>query len=144
MIVTIGAGLAPLLLPVAPSEPTQRPLVIGRSPNGDPIGRTDPVVRYESYGAPIRSIDPATCNDRLSAGIVQGFIYEGLYGYDIRGGTNRIVPVLAADLPEVSPDGLVYTIRVRSNVHYAPNPYASASMTSAGPERDRSGPRTSC
>ena len=118
MIVAIGAGLAPLLLP----EPPEWPLLVDHAPGNDSIGRSDPVVRYESYAAPIRSIDPATCDDRLSAGIVQGFIYEGLYGYDIRGGSNRIVPVLAADLPEVSPDGLVYTIRIRPNVHYAPNP----------------------
>jgi len=79
------------------------------------------IVAYSSYGAKIRSLDPATCGD-VSSSVIQGNFYEGLYGYDFLARPVKLVPLLAQAMPEISPDGLTYTIRVREDVKYRRNP----------------------
>ncbi|MBI5725504.1 MAG: hypothetical protein HZA50_16220, partial [Planctomycetes bacterium] len=64
-------------------------------------------VSYSTFGAKIRSLDPATCGDTMSAGF-QGNIFEGLYGYDYLARPSKVVPLLAQDMPEISKDGLTY------------------------------------
>jgi ABC-type transport system substrate-binding protein len=63
----------------------------------------------------IRSLDPAGAEgseDWWSAG---GLLYNRLYAYDP---DNTFFPDLAADLPEMSDDGLVYTIPLRQGVKF--------------------------
>jgi len=79
------------------------------------------VVAYSTYGAKVKSIDPATCGDTMSAGI-QGNIYEGLYGYDFLRRPVELTPLLAEAMPEVSEDLKTYTIRVRKGIYYHRNP----------------------
>lgn len=79
------------------------------------------VVAYGTYGAKVKSIDPATCGDTTSAAI-QGNVYEGLYGYHYLMRPVEVVPVLAAGMPEVSEDKLTYRIRIRKGVRYHRNP----------------------
>ena len=98
-----------------------RSVITGYRGDGSPIVKTDPVIRFASYGAAIRSIDPATCGDTLS-GHVQAHFYEGLYAYHYLKRPLELVPQLAAELPEVSADRLTYTIRLRPDVAYCRNP----------------------
>ena len=79
------------------------------------------VVSYNSYGSKVRSVDPATCGDTTSASI-QGNFYEGLYAYHFLKRPVEVIPQLAAAMPEVSPDHLTYTIRLREDIKYARNP----------------------
>ena len=79
------------------------------------------VVGYNIYSSKIKSMDPATCGDTTSAG-VQGNIYEGLYTYHYLKRPLEVVSQLAADMPEISADGLTYTIRIRKGVKYHRNP----------------------
>ncbi len=81
------------------------------------------VVRYDLYGAAVRSLDPATCGDTTSSGI-QGNVYEGLYTYHFlkRPVHSWVVPQLAAEMPKVSKDGLTYTIKLKKGVKYFRNP----------------------
>lgn len=45
-------------------------------------------------------------------------VYEGLYEYDKN---KNLIPNLAESLPEISEDGLVYTIKIRKKVYYHEN-----------------------
>ena len=80
----------------------------------------DVTVIYDSYGEKIKSLDPATCGDTSSAGI-QGNLYESLYAYHFLERPIEIIPQLAESMPEVSPDGLTYTIRIKKGVKYHHN-----------------------
>ena len=63
----------------------------------------------------VRSLDPAGAEgseDWWSAG---GLLYNRLYAYDEQ---TQFVPDLAAELPTVSDDGLVYTIPLRQDVKF--------------------------
>ncbi|MHC4983367.1 MAG: ABC transporter substrate-binding protein [Planctomycetota bacterium] len=79
------------------------------------------VVTYNIYSAKVKSIDPATCGDTTSAGI-QGSIYEGLYCYHYLKRPLEVIPQLADGMPEISADGLTWTIKIKKGVKYARNP----------------------
>jgi len=79
------------------------------------------VIGYNVYGSKVKSVDPATCGDTTSAAI-QGSIYEGLYCYHYLKRPIEIMPYLADGFPEISPDGLTYTIKIKKGVKYARNP----------------------
>ena len=79
------------------------------------------VVLYDSYGSAVKSVDPATCGDTTSAWI-QGNVYEGLYCYHWLKRPLEVIPQLAAEMPEISEDGLTYTIKIKPGVEYQRNP----------------------
>ena len=79
------------------------------------------IVRYDSYSSEIKSIDPATCGDTTSAGI-QGNFYEGLYTYHYLKRPVEVVEQLADRMPQISRDGLTYTIKLKKGVKYFRNP----------------------
>lgn len=78
-------------------------------------------VLYNTYAGKVKTIDPTLCGDTISAAM-QTNVYEGLYGYHYLKRPVEVIPVLAESLPEVSDDGLTYTIRIREDAEYAPNP----------------------
>ena len=78
------------------------------------------VVLHNSYGAKVKSIDPATCGDTTSAA-VQGNVYEGLFDYHYLKRPVELIPQLAAAMPEISDDGSRYTIRLKPGIRYARN-----------------------
>ncbi|MCP4374878.1 MAG: hypothetical protein GY794_01655 [bacterium] len=79
------------------------------------------IVQYNIYASKVNSIDPVTCGDTTSAGI-QGNFYEGLYTYHYLKRPMEVIPELADGMPEVSDDGLTYTIKIKKNVQYFRNP----------------------
>lgn len=81
----------------------------------------DQVVLWSSYPSKIKTIDQTMCGDTTSA-TMQANVYEPLYAYHYLKRPVEVVPLLAEDLPEVSEDGLTYTIRIQRDVFYAPNP----------------------
>ncbi len=109
VLVALGAVTAMALSPFALLDKPQRDRFAGK------------MVRYDVYTSKIRSIDPATAGDTSSASL-QGNFYEGLYTYHYLKRPVTVVPQLAAAMPEVSEDGLTYTIRLRDDVLYARNP----------------------
>jgi len=91
---------------------------------GVPVWNDNPVVRRDSFGGAVRSIDPTTCGDTTSADI-QGNFYEGLYSYHyllLDEGRPVLIPSLARSMPRVSKDGLTYTIKLKRGVKYHRNP----------------------
>ena len=62
--------------------------------------------------------DPAGVHDLYSAH-VNGSIFETLFTYDYLASPAKLVPRTAAALPEVSADGLTYTIRLQKGIYFA-------------------------
>ena len=65
--------------------------------------------------------DPAGVHDLYSAH-VNGSIFETLFTYDYLASPAKLVPRTAEALPEVSADGLTYTIRLQKGIYFAADP----------------------
>ena len=78
------------------------------------------VLRY-AFRAAETSFDPTQLTDIYSR-TVTGHIFEGLYTYDHLARPARIVPLVAAALPEVSPDFKTFTVRIKPGIYFADDP----------------------
>ena len=65
--------------------------------------------------------DPAGVHDLYSAH-VNGSIFETLFTYDYLASPAKLVPRTATALPEVSADGLTYTIHLQKGIYFAADP----------------------
>ena len=74
---------------------------------------TDTVIYAQ--GADPRALDPAFFDDGESAKVSCN-IYEGLYRYGDKDTT--VHPCLATEMPDISSDGLIYTIKLREGVKF--------------------------
>ncbi|HAJ79229.1 MAG TPA: hypothetical protein DCO75_05610 [Fibrobacteres bacterium] len=74
-----------------------------------------------TYSDDVKSLDPATCGDEMSSTIQANF-YEGLYAYHYLKRPVAVVEQLADGMPEISADGLTYTIKIRRGVLFHRNP----------------------
>jgi oligopeptide transport system substrate-binding protein len=124
-IVVVGLMLAsPMFILPEEKQFSVSQIVARYEPGGTPVYKDAPVVRYDTYGSAVRSIDPTTCGDTTSAGI-QGSFYEGPYTYHylLRDkGRPIIVPQLASAMPRFSEDKRTVTIPLRQGVKYQRNP----------------------
>ena len=77
------------------------------------------VFRFSQNGAP-NTMDPVQSATRY-ASLMTTSIYDQLYEYKYLARPFELKPRLAEALPEVSADGLVYTIRMKKGVLYADN-----------------------
>jgi oligopeptide transport system substrate-binding protein len=65
--------------------------------------------------------DPQATSDLYSSHVERA-IFDTLYVYDYLARPYRLVPSLAAALPEISVDGLTWTIRIKPGIHFADDP----------------------
>ncbi|WP_419241745.1 ABC transporter substrate-binding protein [Cardinium endosymbiont of Nabis limbatus] len=65
--------------------------------------------------------DPIRLDDKYSIEVVSK-IYEGLYAYHYLKRPFQLVPNLAEEMPSVSPDGLVYTFKIKQGVLFQDDP----------------------
>ncbi len=65
--------------------------------------------------------DPQAAGDIYSQ-YVNRAIFDSLYRYDYLARPYRIVPAVAAAMPEVSADGKTYTIRVKPGIYFSDDP----------------------
>ncbi len=84
-------------------------------------GEGGEMVRQAALGAKIRGLDPQDIGDTTSSS-VGGQIFETLYTYAYLERPYRLVPLLAEGMPEISEDGLKYTIRIRRGIRFADDP----------------------
>lgn len=84
------------------------------STGGSTGGGTADSIVYSLTADP-RAIDPAYFDDGESA-VVSANIHEGLYQYGAKDA--KVAPCLATELPEISADGLTYTIKLREGVKF--------------------------
>ncbi len=66
------------------------------------------------------TLDPARSDNGVTS-IVMAGIYDTLYALDPIARPAAIVPLAAADLPEVSPDYRTITVRVRPGIYFTPH-----------------------
>ncbi len=78
------------------------------------------VFRYSLDSAPT-SLDPVRASTLYANQLVQN-LYDTLYVYKYLQRPYELKPSLAAAMPEVSADGLTYTIRLRTGQYYADDP----------------------
>jgi peptide/nickel transport system substrate-binding protein len=62
-----------------------------------------------------RTIDPADAYEVISGNLLYN-LGDRLYGYKL--GTTELVPQLATEMPEISEDGITYTIPIRQGVTF--------------------------
>lgn len=78
-----------------------------------------------THVARIRGFDPARSGDVASI-LAMAKVYEGLLQYDYTRRPYRVEPALAEALPDVSPDGLTYTFRLRADARFQDDPCFAA------------------
>ncbi len=80
---------------------------------------------YYSPAARIKGFDPVLTGDVASI-LAMSKVYEGLFQYAYLERPYRLIPLLAEAMPQVSGDGLTYTIAIRKNIHFQHNPCFTA------------------
>lgn len=78
------------------------------------------VLRY-AFPVAETGFDPVAIQDLYSAHILYS-VFETLYTYDYLASPAKLVPNTAVALPEVSADGLTYTIRIKKGIYFTPDP----------------------
>lgn len=73
----------------------------------------------------IRGFDPAMAMDQASA-LAVGKVFEGLLQYSYWERPYQVEPLLAADMPEISDDGLLYRFTLRRGIYFADDPCFAA------------------
>lgn len=94
-------------------------LIASCSP-GDGPGDGRKVYRHGEDGAPA-SLDPAQAATIYSNMVVVN-LFDTLYRYKYLARPYQVTPNLATGMPEVSDDGLTYTIRIHPGVRFADDP----------------------
>jgi ABC-type transport system substrate-binding protein len=69
----------------------------------------------------IETLDPQQYNDDPSFQVISA-IFEGLYEWDYLASTPSLAPVTAAGAPEISADGLTWTIRIQPGIYFTDDP----------------------
>ena len=82
--------------------------------------RQPTVYRHALDGAPT-SLDPAQAGNQYASFIVVN-LYDTLYRYEYLSRPYQLTPNLAAAMPQVSDDGLSYTIPLKRGVRFADDP----------------------
>jgi oligopeptide transport system substrate-binding protein len=78
-------------------------------------------VYRHSMGAAPTSLDPAQAANLYANFVIQN-AYDTLFAYKYLARPVELKPNLAADFPDISTDGLTYTIRIKQGVRYADDP----------------------
>ena len=78
-------------------------------------------VLHVAFSSPETSFDPAKISDLYSRAVTP-HIFEALYQYDPLARPVKIRPLVAAGMPEVSPDFKVWTIKIRPGIYFADDP----------------------
>lgn len=90
-------------------------VVLAKSP-ADP----NKVLRYV-FPVAETGFDPAAVADLYSAHVTHS-IFETLYTYDYLASPAKLVPKTALAMPEISADGLTYTIHLKKGIYFAKDP----------------------
>jgi oligopeptide transport system substrate-binding protein len=83
--------------------------------------RPEAKIRYAALGAMVRGLDPGDIGDTASSAVAAQ-AYECLYQYHFLKRPYELIPCLAEAMPQISPDGLIYTIKIRRDVYFTDDP----------------------
>lgn len=81
----------------------------------------DPAKVLHVASPDIETLDPHQYNDDPSFQII-GTIFEGLYEWDYLAATPTLAPVTAAGPPQVSADGLTWTVHIKPGIYFTDDP----------------------
>ena len=95
-------------------------LFSGCSPRASVPAEGNETVSY-SQTSRIRGLDPAIAGE-VSSSLAISRIYEGLLQYDYLARPYKVIPALAAAMPEISEDGLTYTFKIRKGIYFQDDP----------------------
>ena len=87
-------------------------------------GRAEPTVATEirlASGGQVKTLDPALADDAPSRNLAAAF-YDTLLEYDYPARPYRLRPSMLAEMPQVSPDGRCWRLRLRSDLVFADDP----------------------
>jgi len=86
---------------------------------GDSPSDSDPneMVLYHSLPSRLTGLDPGDQRN-VTALLIKSQIFEPLYQYHFLKRPYQLIPLLAEDMPQISEDGLVYTIKIKKGVYY--------------------------
>jgi ABC-type transport system substrate-binding protein len=73
------------------------------------------------FNAAETTFDPARISDNYSRAVTM-HIFEALYRYDFLARPTRLRPLTAVDMPEVSSDFRIWTVRIRPGIYFADDP----------------------
>src|SRR5438874_13358203 len=76
---------------------------------------------HVAFVAPENGFDPQATGD-LYSNYVNREIFDPLYRYDYLARPYKVVPNTAAAMPEMSADGLTWTIKVRPGIYFTDDP----------------------
>jgi oligopeptide transport system substrate-binding protein len=89
-------------------------------PQNQDTSNTLSIYRHSMDGAP-SGLDPAQASN-IYANFLVVNLYDTLYRYKYLARPYQLEPNLAEGLPQVSADGLIYTIRIKPGVHFIDDP----------------------
>jgi oligopeptide transport system substrate-binding protein len=92
-------------------------LVVGCAKKDNPTAARQEMVLCRPLISKIQTLDPGNARDVYSA-LVVSQICEPLYVYHYLKRPYQLIPLLAEAMPEISPDGLVYTIRIKKGIRF--------------------------
>lgn len=85
----------------------------GSAPDEEP----NEMVLHHVLHSRIKGLDPGDMRDVYSM-MVGSQIFETLYDYHFLKRPYELIPLLAEDMPQVSPDGLTFTIKIKRGVYF--------------------------
>ena len=91
-------------------------VAVGCAKKEDPADSGEMVIRL-IMPTQIHTLDPGNMRDIYSFDVA-GQIIEPLYTYHYLKRPYEVIPVLAEDLPQISPDGRTYTIRIKKGIYF--------------------------
>ena len=92
-------------------------------PVGHQVGHTaERKVLRLAFPTPESSFDPPQTNSDAYANTLLAQILEAPLAYDYLARPVRLVPQTAVALPEVSADGMTFTLRLRPGIYFAEDP----------------------
>jgi oligopeptide transport system substrate-binding protein len=74
-----------------------------------------------AFPTDVSGLDPAGTQETY-ASVVEARIFDALYVWDYLARPYRFVPSIATSMPEISADGRIWTIRIRSGIYFADDP----------------------
>ena len=81
----------------------------------------DPAKVLHVASPDIETLDPHQYNDDPSFQII-GTMFEGLYEWDYLAATPTLAPVTAAGPPQISADGLTWTVHIKPGIYFTDDP----------------------
>ena len=97
-------------------------IVASVAPKGFAADWADPAkVLKLAFPTDVSGLDPAGTQETY-ASVVEARIFDALYQWDYLPRPFRFVPSVATGMPEISADGRVWTIRIRSGIYFTDDP----------------------